>query len=51
MVVWDKKNDKEAIAAGRRPELVRGSYLLPDSVIEVKPTGKTSGKVVWECSG
>lgn len=48
MVVWDKKTDKEAIAAGRRPELVRGSYLLPDSVVEIKPTGKTTGEVVWE---
>jgi hypothetical protein len=48
MVVWDKKTDKEAIAAGRRPEMVQGSYLLPDSVIEVEPTGKTGGKVVWE---
>ncbi|MFO0841736.1 MAG: aryl-sulfate sulfotransferase [Gemmataceae bacterium] len=48
MVVWDKKTDQEAIAAGRRPEWVRGSYLLPDSVLEVKPTGKTTGEVVWE---
>ncbi len=48
MVVWDKKTDKEAIAAGRRPDLVRGSYLLPDSVLEIQPTGKTTGKVVWE---
>ena len=47
MVVWDKKTADEAIAAGRKKELV-SDYLLPDSVIEVKPTGKTTGQVVWE---
>ena len=47
MIVWDKKNVDECIAAGRKKELV-SKYLLPDSIIEVKPTGKTSGEVVWE---
>ena len=47
MVVWDKKNRDLAIAAGRKKELV-SDYLLPDSIVEVKPTGKTSGEVVWE---
>ena len=32
LIVWDKKTTKEAIAAGRRPELV-GEQLLPDSVV------------------
>ena len=47
MVVWDKKTAAEAIAAGRKKELV-SDYLLPDSIVEVKPTGKTTGQVVWE---
>ncbi|HEV3116834.1 MAG TPA: aryl-sulfate sulfotransferase [Gemmataceae bacterium] len=48
MIVWDKKSAKEALAAGRRPEMVGDSHLLPDSLIEVKPTGKTTGEIVWE---
>jgi hypothetical protein len=48
MIVWDRKTAKEALAAGRRPELVGASYGLPDALIEVKPTGKTAGAVVWE---
>jgi Spy/CpxP family protein refolding chaperone len=48
MIVWDKKTAKEAIAAGRRPEMTGDSHLLPDSLIEVKPTGPTTGAVVWE---
>jgi hypothetical protein len=47
MIVWDKKSAQEAIAAGRKKELV-GNYLLPDSIVEVRPTGKTTGEVVWE---
>jgi Spy/CpxP family protein refolding chaperone len=48
MVVWDKKMSKEAAAAGRRPEMLGEGHLLPDSLVEVKPTGKTTGEVVWE---
>jgi Arylsulfotransferase (ASST) len=47
LIVWDKKTAAEALAAGRKPNLV-SDYLLPDSIIEVKPTGKTTGEVVWE---
>jgi hypothetical protein len=42
------KTAQEAIAAGRQPQSVRGSYLHPDSLVEVKPTGKTTGEIVWE---
>src|SRR5262249_49350584 len=47
MVVWEKKNKDEATAAGRKKDLV-STFVLPDSVLEVKPTGKTTGEVVWE---
>ncbi len=47
MIVWDKKTVEECIAAGRKRDLV-SKFLLPDSLIEVKPTGKNSGEVVWE---
>ena len=47
MIVWEKKTSDEAIAAGRKKELV-SKYLLPDSILEVKPTGKTTGDIVWE---
>ena len=47
LIVWEKKTVDECVAAGRKKELV-SKYLLPDSLIEVKPTGKTTGEVVWE---
>jgi Spy/CpxP family protein refolding chaperone len=48
MIVWEKKTAKEAVAAGRRPEFAGDNNLLPDCLLEVKPTGKTTGEVVWE---
>ncbi len=48
MVVWEKKTKEEVIAAGRRPDLVGNAGLHPDYLIEVKPTGKTTGEIVWE---
>src|SRR3954471_8726766 len=48
LVVWDRKTAEEAIAAGRRPEMTGDRHLMPDSLVEIKPTGKTTGEVVWE---
>ncbi len=47
LIVWEIKTPEEAIAAGRRPEAVDGPWLA-DSVIEIQPTGNTTGDVVWE---
>lgn len=47
MIVWDKKTRDEAVAAGRIPGTVRNEF-LPDCILEVQPTGKTTGKIVWE---
>jgi hypothetical protein len=48
MIVWEKKSVKDAITAGRRPETVGQEYMLADCILEVKPTGKTTGTIVWE---
>jgi Spy/CpxP family protein refolding chaperone len=47
LIAWDRKTAKEAVAAGRRPEFVT-DHLQPDCLLEVKPTGKTTGEIVWE---
>ena len=41
-------DEKEAVAKGRRPETVKGSHLQPDCLVEIKPTGKNTGEIVWE---
>jgi hypothetical protein len=48
LLVWEQKTREEAIAAGRRPETVNKTGLVADSVLEIQPTGKTTGKIVWE---
>jgi hypothetical protein len=48
MLVQEKKTAAEAIAAGRIPSTVEGAEVRPDSLVEIKPTGKTTGDVVWE---
>jgi hypothetical protein len=48
VIAWEKKNRDEAIAAGRAPENVGDGELRPDCLVEIKPTGKTTGEIVWE---
>jgi hypothetical protein len=48
LLVWEQKTREEAVAAGRRPETVNKAGLVADSVVEIKPTGKPTGQIVWE---
>jgi len=49
MVAWEKKNDSEVIAAGRKPHNLATNVLWPDHIIEVEPyTDAPGGKIVWE---
>jgi hypothetical protein len=47
-IVWVDYPIADAIANGRDPATVAGFHtIVPDSIIEVKPTGPTSGEIVW----
>jgi len=48
MIAWETKAYAEAVQAGRNPSHVPVSGFLSDHIIEVKPTGPTSGEIVWE---
>ena len=48
LIAWESKTKNEAIAAGRNPQYVSNLGLMPDHVIEVQPTGPSSGDIVWE---
>lgn len=48
VVAWDRRTADEAIAAGRRKELISNGQVLSDSILEIKPTGKTTGEIVWQ---
>ncbi len=48
LIAWETKTRTEAIAQGRNPSYVSTQGLWPDHVIEVQPTGPSSGEIVWE---
>jgi hypothetical protein len=48
MITWETKSFADAIAAGRNPLWLSGDAFMPTHIIEVKPTGPTSGDIVWE---
>ena len=49
LIAWEEKSIAEAIAQGRDPGLLAPfPFFLPDSIVEVQPTGPTTGTVVWE---
>ena len=48
LIAWETKTRNEVIAAGRNPNDIPISGLWPDHIIEVQPTGPTSGTIVWE---
>ncbi len=48
LIAWHEFTDTEAIAAGRDPGLIGGGPLFrSDSIVEVMPTGPTTGDIVW----
>jgi hypothetical protein len=48
VLAFEQKSVAEAIAAGRDPALLPDGVLLPEHVVEVEPTGPTTGTIVWE---
>jgi hypothetical protein len=48
MIAWETKTRAETINAGRNPDSVSGDTFTPEHIIEVKPTGPTTGSIVWE---
>lgn len=47
-IAWEVKTADEALAAGRKADLIPKAGLWPDKIIEIKPEGRRGGKVVWE---
>ena len=47
-IAWESKTSEEALAAGRRPELIPKAGIWPERVVEIEPDGKYHGKIVWE---
>jgi len=48
MIAWEYFTRAEALAQGRDPNKLSGNKIQPDHIIEVEPTGPSSGEIVWE---
>lgn len=48
MIVRDRIPSRDFIARGRDPQTVGSSYIAPEKIIEVKPTGLNTAEIVWE---
>jgi hypothetical protein len=48
MIAWETKTAAQAVAVGRNPSTITGNSFMPDHIIEVQPTGQTSGDIIWE---
>ena len=47
-IAWEAHSADEAIQAGRKPELTPKAGIWTSRIVEIQPTDKTHGKVVWE---
>lgn len=48
LIAWERKSRQQAIDAGRDPNQLQGNELWPETIVEIKPEGKTGGKIVWQ---
>jgi hypothetical protein len=48
MSSFERISADAAIHAGRDPNCMRQGFLIAERIIEVKPTGPTSGEIVWQ---
>jgi hypothetical protein len=48
MIAWEYFTRAEAIEAGKDPNKLNANTIRPDHIIEVEPTGPTTGDIVWE---
>ena len=48
LIAWEAKSAEEALQAGRNPEFLPKAGIWPDKIVEVRPTDKYHGEIVWE---
>lgn len=46
-IVWELKDEQEALANGRNPSLLDGE-VWPDKIVEIKPLPNNDAEIVWE---
>jgi hypothetical protein len=47
-IAWEARSKKDAVAAGRNPDLTPEAGIWPDKIIEREPQRPEGGRIVWE---
>jgi hypothetical protein len=47
-IAWEARTPEESLALGRKSEFIPKEGLWPDKIVEIKPTDKYHGEIVWE---
>ncbi len=47
-IAWVLMNQADCIQAGRNPSILAHGNLFSERIIEIEPTGPTSGNIVWQ---
>lgn len=47
-IIWEYKDEADCLQAGRDPNKLAYGSLLNERIVEIEPTGTTTGNVVWE---
>lgn len=48
LIAWEVKTHHEALSLGRKPSLLPRNRIISEQIVEIKPTGKYCGEIVWE---
>ncbi|MCB0665523.1 MAG: aryl-sulfate sulfotransferase [Saprospiraceae bacterium] len=47
-IAWEGKSVEETINAGRKPDMIPKAGQWFEKIVEIKPSGKDGGEIVWE---
>lgn len=50
IIAWVRKSRAEAIAAGRKAELIQDDVIWSEDILEIKPIYPSSGEIIWRWS-
>jgi hypothetical protein len=48
LLAWERKASREAVIAGRDPQMISGLGLWPEHLVEIRPLRPKGGEIVWE---
>ncbi len=48
LIAWEVKTEQDALSSGRKQSLLPRNRIISEQIVEIEPTGKYSGEIVWE---